>query len=56
MRILFVNEVLGHTSTGKICAEQALKMQAEGNEVMVAYGRDDLVPDKYRNIAGACMS
>jgi len=51
MRILFVNEVLGHTSTGKICAEQALKMQAEGNDVMVAYGRDDLVPDKYRNIA-----
>ena len=51
MNILIINEVLGHTSTGKICAEIAEKFESEGHSVKVAYGRDDLVPDKYRKFA-----
>ena len=46
MKILFINEVCGHTSTGKICAEQAEKLYQDGNEVKIAYGRDDYVPEK----------
>lgn len=51
MRVLFINEVCGHTSTGKICAEQAEKMALEGNEVRIAYGRDDFVPEHYQKYA-----
>lgn len=51
MKVLFINEVCGHTSTGKICAEQAMKLHEEGNEVKIAYGRDDFVPENYREFA-----
>lgn len=39
MRYLFINEVVGTTSTGKIVADQYRKAIAEGNEAVVAYGR-----------------
>lgn len=51
MRVLILNEVCGHTSTGKICARMAEKMNEEGNEVRIAYGRDDRIPEKYRKFA-----
>lgn len=51
MRILFINEVCGHTSTGKICAELAEKYAADGHEVKIAFGRDNYAPEKYRRFA-----
>ncbi len=51
MRVLFINEVCGHTSTGKICAEQAKKLYTYGHEVKIAYGRSDYVPEKYQKFA-----
>lgn len=51
MRVLLINEVLGTTSTGKICAQIAEQMEANGNEVKVAYGRWADVPDKYKRFA-----
>ena len=51
MRVLLINEVCGHTSTGKICAEQAQQLCDEGHEVKIAYGRDDFVPEKYQKFA-----
>ena len=51
MKILFINEVCGHTSTGKICADLAEKYEAGGNEVKIAYGRDGFVPEKYQKFA-----
>lgn len=51
MKILFINEVCGHTSTGKICAELAEKYEIDGHEVKIAYGRDGYVPEKYQKYA-----
>ena len=51
LRILFISEVCGHTSTGKICAGLAEQLASEGNEVRIAYGRDGYVPDKYKKYA-----
>lgn len=51
MRVLLINEVLGTTSTGKICAQIAEKMEADGHEVKVAYGRWADVPEKYKKFA-----
>lgn len=51
MRVLLINEVFGTTSTGKICAQIAEQMEAEGNEVKVAYGRWANVPEKYQRFA-----
>lgn len=48
MRILIINEVCGHTSTGRICAEIAQKYEAEGHTVKIAYGRFAYVPKQYR--------
>ena len=39
MKYLFINEVVGTTSTGKIVADQCRKVMAQGNEAIVAYGR-----------------
>lgn len=51
MRVLLINEVFGTTSTGKICAQIAEKMEQQGNEVKVAYGRWANVPDEYKRFA-----
>ncbi len=51
MRVLLINEVFGTTSTGKICAQIAEKMEQQGNEVKVAYGRWADVPEKYQHLA-----
>lgn len=51
MRVLIINEVCGHTSTGKICGELAEQYNSEGHEVKIAYGRDSYVPDKYKKYA-----
>ena len=51
MKILLINEVLGTTSTGKICAQIAEQLEAAGNEVKVAYGRWPEVPEKYQRFA-----
>lgn len=44
MKILFINTVYGTGSTGRIVARQYKKMETEGHECMVAYGRGT-VPD-----------
>lgn len=51
MRVLLINEVFGTTSTGKICAQIAEKMESEGAEVKVAFGRWASVPEKYKRFA-----
>lgn len=51
MRILIINEVCGHTSTGKICVELAAKLESHGHEVKIAYGRDNYVPENYKKYA-----
>lgn len=51
MRVLIINEVCGHGSTGKICADLAEGYAAKGNEVRIAYGRDSYVPEQSRKFA-----
>ena len=46
MKVLFINSVCGVGSTGRICAEQAKALAAEGHEVMIAYGRGDRIPEE----------
>lgn len=46
MRVLLINKVFGTISTGKICAQIAEQLEAEGHEVKVAYGRWANVPDE----------
>lgn len=41
MRILLINTFCGVTSTGRICMDLAQAYEKEGNEVRIAYGRDD---------------
>lgn len=51
MRILFINSVCGIGSTGRICTDLAQQLEAEGNEVKIAYGRWAEVPEKYQRFA-----
>ena len=51
MKILFINEVCGTGSTGKITCELAEQYEREGHEVRVAYGRSSFVPEKYGRFA-----
>ncbi len=51
MRILLINEVCGHTSTGRICSEIAEKYEAGGHTVKIAYGRSPYVPKQYQKFA-----
>ena len=48
MKYLFVNSVCGIGSTGRICTDLAKKMEADGHEVKIAYGRSDVIPDQLR--------
>ncbi|MCM1173556.1 MAG: glycosyltransferase [Blautia sp.] len=48
MKVLLINEVLGTTSTGKICAQLAEQFEKDGHEVKAAYGRWGNVPEEYQ--------
>ena len=50
MRILFINVVCGIRSTGRICTDLATTLEAEGHEVKIAYGREN-VPQQYEKYA-----
>lgn len=50
-RLLLINEVCGHTSTGKICGDIAEKYDQDGWKVKTAFGRDGFVPEKYKKYA-----
>ena len=51
MKVLFINEVCGAGSTGRIACELADKLTAQGHTCKVAYGRHDNVPQKWRHYA-----
>ena len=50
MKILMINVVCGIRSTGRICTDLADALEAQGNEVKIAYGREE-VPDQYQKYA-----
>ena len=50
MRILMINVVCGIRSTGRICTDLAAALEAQGHEVKIAYGRED-VPEQYKKYA-----
>ncbi len=49
MRVLFINSFCGTGSTGRICCELADKLSAEGYECKIAYGRSNVVPEKWKH-------
>lgn len=51
MKVLFINEMCGTTSTGRIVCELADQLEAEGHECKIAFGRADEVPEKWRHYA-----
>lgn len=51
MKVLFINSVCGIGSTGRICTDLAQKLEAEGHEVKIAYGRSGTVPEKFQKYA-----
>lgn len=51
MKVLIVNSVCGIGSTGRICIDIAQKLEAEGNEVKIAYGRVGSVPENFKKYA-----
>lgn len=51
MRILIINSVCGIGSTGRICTDLAQKLEAEGNDVKIAYGRKGTVPEQFQKYA-----
>lgn len=50
MRVLFINSVCGIGSTGRICTDLAKKLETEGHEVKIAYGRGE-VPEQFKKYA-----
>lgn len=46
MNVLLINSVCGIGSTGRICADIAKKLKADGHEVKIAYGRTSTVPEQ----------
>ena len=50
MRVLFINSVCGIRSTGRIVTDLAMDYMAQGHEVKIAYGRED-VPARFREMA-----
>lgn len=51
MKYLFINSVCGIRSTGRICADLARELEAQGNECRIAYGRVETVPERDRKYA-----
>lgn len=47
LKILIINVVCGIRSTGRICTDLAGKLEKQGHEVKIAYGRED-VPEQYK--------
>lgn len=45
-----INVVCGIRSTGRICTDLATALEAQGHEVKIAYGREE-VPEKYQKYA-----
>lgn len=50
MKILMINVVCGIRSTGRICTDLAISLEDQGNEVKIAYGREE-VPKEYEQYA-----
>ncbi len=50
MKILMINVVCGIKSTGRICTDLARSLQAQGHEVKIAYGREE-VPEEFTPMA-----
>ena len=55
MKILLINVTCGTGSTGRICTDLAQALEAQGHEVKIAYGRDD-VPEQFRRFAVRVVS
>lgn len=51
MKVLFINSVCGIKSTGRICTDLAKELENQGNEVKIAYGREEYVPEEYKKYA-----
>lgn len=50
MKILMINSVCGIRSTGRICTDLAVPLEAQGHEVKIAYGRET-VPEQYKRFS-----
>lgn len=50
MKVLMINPVCGIGSTGRICADLAVMLEARGHDVKIAYGRG-IVPERYQKYA-----
>lgn len=50
MKVLMINVVCGIRSTGRICTDLAKSLKAQGHEVKIAYGRED-VPEQFQKYA-----
>lgn len=50
MRVLMINVVCGIRSTGRICTDLAAALEAQGHEVKIAYGREN-VPEQFEKYA-----
>ena len=51
MRVLFINSVCGIRSTGRICTDLAQNYINQGDEVKIAYGREETVPENFQKYA-----
>lgn len=50
MKVLMINVVCGIRSTGRICTDLATALEAQGHEVKIAYGREN-VPEQFQKYA-----
>lgn len=50
MKVLMINVVCGIRSTGRICTDLATALEAQGHEVKIAYGREN-VPEQFKKFA-----
>ena len=50
MKVLMINVVCGIRSTGRICTDLATALEAQGHEVKIAYGREN-VPKQFQKYA-----
>ena len=50
MKVLMINSVCGIRSTGRICTDLAVSLDAHGHNVKIAYGREE-VPEQFRKYA-----
>ena len=50
MKVLMINSVCGIRSTGRICTDIASELEAQGHQVKIAYGREN-VPEQFKKYA-----